>query len=127
MDGGWLARMRWRRLGAWLWPAFVATLVADAVIGSALPSSGESQDVLGAVLAGCFLNLIGVLLLSVPVGAAIRRRRPDLPRLVARNYAGTSVVLAITMALLIAGLVHRPAVIAHQRAMRDAISRAQAF
>lgn len=127
MDGAWLTRMHWRRRGAWLWPAFAAATVADALVGSALPASGETQDLLGAALAGCFLNLIGVLLLSAPVAATMRRLRPDLPKVVARNYAGTLVVSSVTAVLLAAGLIHRPAVIAHQRAMRDAISRAQAF
>ena len=43
MDAAWLARMRWRRRGAWLWPTFAAALVADALIGHALPPAGESQ------------------------------------------------------------------------------------
>jgi len=79
MDGAWLARMRWRRRGAWQWPAFAAVTLADAVIGHALPASGETQTLLAAALAGLVLNLIAVILLSRPLGVAVRRFRPDLP------------------------------------------------
>jgi hypothetical protein len=123
----WLHRMRWRRRGAWMWPAFAAAFVIDGLIGHWLPPSGETQTVLGAALIGLFLNLIGVAVLTVPLGAALRRARPDFPRVVARDYAGTIVVVAITGALLIAGLAHRPSVIAHRAARSDAIKRAQAW
>ena len=127
MEAASLARMRWRRRGAWLWPAFAIATIFDAVVGHALPITGETQTVLAAALAGGFLNLFAVLLLSWPLGAAIRRRRPDMPTVVARDYAGTSAVVAVAATLLILGLVHRPSVIAHRRAMHDAIVRAQAW
>jgi hypothetical protein len=106
-QGGWLARLHWRRRGAWLWPVFVATVVADAIIGHALPPAGESQSLAAAAIAGLVLNLLGVVLLSRPLGALLKRARPDLPSVVTRNYAGTATVFAVTAALLIAGLAHR--------------------
>jgi hypothetical protein len=127
MDGAWLARARWRRRGAWQWPAFAAVTLADAVIGHALPASGETQTLLAAALAGLVLNLIAVILLSRPLGAALRRFRPDLPKVVARDYAATLVVVSVGALLLLAGVIHRPSLLEHQRAMRDAIARAQAW
>jgi hypothetical protein len=127
MEGGWLARLRWRRRGAWLWPAFAAFIAIDAVIGHALPATGESEAVPAAVIAALMLNLLGVLLLSRPLGALLRRKRKDLPGVVARNYAGTGVVVAVGAALLIAGLAHHSSIVANQRAMHDAITRAQAW
>jgi hypothetical protein len=127
MEAGWLARARWRRRGAWLWPTFVAATLADGVIGSALPPSGESETALAAGLAGCVLSLIGIVVLSAPVAAAVRRLRGDLPRVVARDYAGTAIVVAVMLALLVAGILHRPTILAHHRAMQDAIARAQAW
>jgi hypothetical protein len=127
MDGAMLARIRWRRRGAWLWPTFVVATVADAMIGHALPPAGESQTVIGAGLVACFANLLGVLLLSRPLGAVARRRRPDFPTIVARDYGGTTAVFAITALILITGLLHRPSIEAHQRAMQEAIARAQAW
>jgi hypothetical protein len=127
MDSAWLARMRWRRRGAWQWPAFAAVTLADAVIGHTLPASGETQTLLAAALAGLVLNLIAVILLSRPLGAAVRRFRPDLPKVVAKDYAATFVVVSVGALLLLGGLIHRPVLLAHQRAMNDAISRAQAW
>jgi hypothetical protein len=127
MDGAWLSRFRWRRRGAWLWPAFVALTVVDAAIGHLLPPVGEKQSIAAAALGGLVLNLIGVILLSRPLGALLRRRRPDLPWTVARNYGGTLVVALVTVALLGAGLAHRSSITSEQQTMRDAIVRAQAF
>lgn len=122
-----MRRMRWRRRGAWMWPAFGIAVLADALIGHWLPPSGETQTLPAAALAACVLNLIGLVLLSRPIGAVLRRLRPDLPRVVARDYGGTLVVLVVAAALLVTGLLHRPDVIAHRMARNDAIARAQAF
>ncbi len=127
MDGAWVSRWRWRRRGAWLWPTFAALVVVDAVIGHLLPPTGEKESVAGAALAGLVLNLIAVILLSRPLGALIRRRRPDLPATVARNYGGTTAVVLITAALLGAGVAHRSSITSEEQTMRDAIVRAQAF
>jgi hypothetical protein len=127
MDGAWLARLRWRRRGAWLWPTFVAATAFDAVMGHALPQVGESQSVAAGLIMALVLNVLAVLLLSRPLGAALRRRRSDLPVLVARNYGGVGGVIAVAAVLLGVGLLHRPTVLAHQRALQDAITRAQAF
>ena len=122
-----LVRLRWRRAGAWLWPAFVAFTIVDAVIGHDLPPAGSTETLFAAALLGLFLNLLGVLFLSRPLGWALRRVRPDMPRVVARDYGGTIVVLALTATLVLAGVTHRPAIQASQRAMQDAIARAQAW
>jgi hypothetical protein len=122
-----LVRLRWRRAGAWLWPSFVLLTIADAAIGHGLPPAGSTETLFAAALLGLVLNVLGVLLLSRPIGWALRRARPELPRFVARDYAGTFVVMAVTGALLLAGAMHRPAIQAERRAMQDAIVRAQAW
>jgi hypothetical protein len=127
MDGAWLARMRWRRRGAWLWPAFAALTVVDAVIGHLLPPAGETQTLYAAAVLGLVLNLVAVLLLSRPLGGLLRRARPDLPRGVARNYAGTGVIALVTVALFGAGAAHRSSIVNERRSMDDAIVRAQAY
>ena len=88
-----------------LWPAFVAMTVVDGLVGHARPASGDSESVAAGAIAGLLLNLLAVLLLSRPLGALLRRFRADLPSVVARNYAGTSVVFAVTVLLLAAGLL----------------------
>lgn len=134
MDSAWLSRtraryvrMRWRRSGAWLWPAFVTFTVLDAVLGHALPPSGDAETIAAAALLALVANLLGVILLSRPLGLVIRRFRRDLPGVVARDYGGTMVVLSVTAVLLTLGLVHRPQIRARQQAMEDAVARAQAW
>ena len=127
MDGASLHRLRWRLRGAWLWPAFVALTIADAVVGHMLPPAGDGQSVVSAALVALVLNLIAVILLSRPLGAVLRRARGDLPGIVARDYAGTTVIVVIALALLTAGLLHRPTLQAQRSTMYDAIKRAQAY
>jgi hypothetical protein len=127
MDGASLHRLRWRLRGAWLWPAFVALTIADAVVGHMLPPAGDGQSVVSAALVALVLNLIAVILLSRPLGAVLRRSRGDLPGIVARDYAGTTVIVVIALALLTAGLLHRSTLQAQRSTMDDAIKRAQAY
>ena len=127
MDGASLHRLRWRLRGAWLWPAFVALTIADAVVGHMLPPAGDGQSVVSAALVALVLNLIAVILLSRPLGAVLRHARGDLPSIVARDYAGTTVIVVIALALLTAGLLHRPTLQAQRSTMYDAIKRAQAY
>ena len=127
MEGAWLARVRWRWRGAWLWPTFAALTVADGVIGHELPPIGDTQTFVAAVLLGCALNLIGVILLRRPLGALLRRARGDLPRQVAGDYAGTGVVVMVSVVLLVWGLANRSSIIADRNALRDAAARAQAW
>jgi len=130
MDGArpaWLIRMRWRRAGAWLWPSFVVLIVVDGVVGHLLPPAGTTETLVAAGLLGLVLNVIAVILLSRPLGMILRRFRPDMPTVVARDYGGTVVVFAVTIALVSVGLAHRPAIEARQRDISDAIARAQAW
>ncbi len=122
-----LARLRWRRRGAWLWPAFVVVTVVDAVIAHSLPVSGESQSLGGALILAGVVNLIAVLLLSRPLGAVIRHYRTDLPSVVARDYGGRVALGAIAAVTLAAGLAHHSVIVSHRNAMQDAITRAQAW
>lgn len=122
-----LVRMRWRRAGAWLWPTFVALTLADALIGHQLPPAGVTESLAAAALLALVANLLAVLLLSRPLASILRRVRGDLPGVVARDYAGTWVVLAVTATVSAAGLLHRSAIQASERANNDAIARAQAW
>ncbi len=110
-----------------MWPAFVALTVADAAIGHLLPWAGDTQSAVAGALAGLVLNLIGVILLCRPLAWLLRKVRKDLPTVVARDYAGTAVVFAVSAGLLAAGLVNRSAVLSDQRTMADATLRAEAW
>jgi hypothetical protein len=112
-----LTRLRWRLRGAWMWPTFVALTVFDAVLLGALPIAGESgPDFVPGVLLAGFMNLVAVAVIAPLVGLVLRRRRTGLPRMVANDYAGTALVLAVTVVLLAVGLGHRPAI---EEAERD--------
>jgi hypothetical protein len=118
-DSLWVTRMRWRMRGAWLWPSFVALTLLEGIALEVLPIAGDGPGgvVPGVLLAG-FANLIAVATLAPLAGYRLRRRRPDLPRPVADNYAGTALLCAITAVIVALGLVHRPSVVAEQAARR---------
>jgi hypothetical protein len=122
-----LARLRWRQRGAWLWPAFVLLTIFDAALAHALPPTGDSQSFYGAMATALFLNVLAVLLLSRPLGALLRRRRTDLPALIARDYGGRIALALITCVVILAGVLHHPTVVHDRLAKNDAIVRAQAF
>ncbi len=127
MDGAWLARARWRWSGAWLWPTFVLTAALDGLIAHTRPFLGDRQSYAGGVLGGLILNLLAILVCSRALGIVLRRRRPDFPVGVARNYGGTIAVLMVTAAILAVGLARHSAIVNRQRALDDAIVRAEAF
>src|SRR6478735_6517735 len=72
---------------------------------------GEGTDAIGAFLVAGFFNLLAVALLAPAFGWLLRRRRRDLPFMIARDYAGTALLVLTTCGLLAGGLVHRSAVI----------------
>ena len=115
----WLTRMRWRLRGAWLWPAFVALTLAEGVALQVLPIAGDGPGgVLPGVLLAGFANLILIAAVAPVAGHRLRKRRPDLPRVVAQNYAGTALLLAFAAVILAGGLIHRPAVVAAEDDLR---------
>jgi hypothetical protein len=108
-------RLRWRMRGAWQWPAFAALTVADAVLLARLPFRGNGADALGALLLAGFFNLLVVGVAAPLCGLAVRRVRPDLPSVVARDYAGTALLALVTGALVAGGLAHRSDVVEAQQ------------
>ena len=127
MEAAWIARARWRWRGAWLWPAVVVTALLDGIVAVIRPFVGDRQSVAGGVLAGLILNLLAVLLLSRAFGLLLRRRRGDLPSLVARNYGGTIAVVMVTAGLTAAGLARHGGIVERRHALADAVVRAEAF
>jgi hypothetical protein len=114
-----LRRARWRLRGAWQWPTFALVTLADAALLHWLPLAGDGTGWVPALLlAGC-LNLIVVAVLGGLGGWALRRRRPDLPKVVADDYAGTTLIVALAGAFLAIGLAHRPEVVEGREAFAD--------
>lgn len=103
----WRARLRWRWRGALLWPMFVLLTIADAVLLGRLPLAGDSgTGLVPALLLAGFFNLLAVAVVGPLAALLLRRRRPDLPRVVAQDYTGRVALLGVSAALLAGGLAH---------------------
>ncbi len=116
----WRQRLRWRLRGAWQWPVFAVLTVVDAALAAWLPWTGEGADAIGAFLFAAFVNLLAVALVAPLVGMALRRRRRDLPSMIARDYAGTGLLAFLCVVLIAGGVAHRSALNA-ARADRSAV------
>jgi hypothetical protein len=132
----WPRRLRWRLSGAWQWPAFVLLTLVDGVLLVVFPPfAGGPPAVFPGVLLAAFLNLLAVAVVAPLLGLLVRRVRPDLPRLIARDYAGAWLLVGITVAILAGGFAHRSAAAAENarvasvaRAMHDyVLSSAPAY
>ena len=111
MERVWHRRLRWRLRGAWQWPLFLVLTLVDAIVLVLLPAyRGGPEALFPAVLLAGSANLLALVLLAPPLGRLLRRRRPDLPRIVASDYAGATLLVAIAGLAVGAGLLHRSAV-----------------
>jgi hypothetical protein len=118
----WWPRLRWRLRGAWQWPAFIGLTALDTLVIRLLPFYGEGPDLLGAFLLAVFVNLVAVAVAAPLAGLLLVRRRPDLPRIVARDYGGTAMLATAAVALVVAGLAHRSALGGERAAERAALA-----
>jgi hypothetical protein len=127
MDAVSLTRLRWRLRGAWMWPSFVALTLVDGVIAHLLPTAGDRESLIAGWVIALIQTLIAIVVLTPPLGWLVRRRRKDMPKVVARDYAGTAVCVAITLALLAVGIAHHRVVTADKAALEDATARAEVY
>jgi len=102
--------------GAWLWPSFVLVTVLEMGLLHWLPVQGDATGWIAALLVAGTLNLIGIVVVGGIGGILLRRRRPDMPKVVADNYAGTAVLVVVAAGLLTSGLLHRSEIVAHREA-----------
>ena len=109
-------RLRWRLRGAWLWPTFAAATVLEMFLLHWLPVQGDATGWVAALLvAGC-LNLIGVVVVGGLGGVLLHRRRADMPKVVADNYAGMAALALVAAGFVVAGVAHRPSIVAGREA-----------
>ncbi|HZV74895.1 MAG TPA: hypothetical protein VFF79_14360 [Conexibacter sp.] len=128
MERVWATRLRWRLRGAWLAPLLVVLTVGDALLIHYRPLAGDGRTVfVAALLLASFLNLVAVAALAPFVAMTLRRVRPDLPVVVARDRAGVALVLLVTAGLLLGGLLHHGTVVRNANALADAHMRAVAW
>src|SRR4051794_9606115 len=55
--GFWARRLRWRLIGAWRWPIYVAVTILDAAIVNWLPPNGTEALFVPALVISSFANL----------------------------------------------------------------------
>lgn len=127
MEQGWLHRARWRLRGAWLWPTFLLAVLVEGVALTRWPIVGDGQSFPGALLSGLIVSVLAVAAGARPFGALLRRRRPDLPAGVARDYAGTTVVALAAVALVGIGVARHGGIVARRHARHEAVVRAMAY
>ena len=106
---------------------FIVLTLLDGLLVHWLPLTGDSQSPMTGWLIGLFAGLVAIVLAAPALGYLLRRKRRDMPAVVARDYAGAGALTAITIILLVAGLAHRSAITADHRALQDAVARAQAY
>jgi hypothetical protein len=124
----WPARLRWRMRGAWLWPVFLLITPLEGVLFALLPPyAGAPRAVIGGVLVAGFANLFLIAVVAPLVARALRRRRPDLPRVVAADRAGTGLLCGLAAVIVVAGIAHRPAVAAQERDLAAAHAATRDF
>jgi hypothetical protein len=123
----WWPRLRWRLRGAWQWPAFIGLTALDTAVIALLPFYGDGTDAIGAFLLALFINLVAVAVVAPLVGLVVARVRPDLPRIVARDYAGTAALSFAAAAVLAAGLAHRSALAGDRADVRAALAGVHAY
>ncbi len=111
----WRARLRWRLVGATMWPAFGVLTAFEAVALHLRPIAGEETGLVPAFLLSGFLNLAIVAIVAPVGGRLLRRRRPHLPRDIAVDRAGTAFLLALAVTLVAAGLAHHGAVVEEEQ------------
>jgi hypothetical protein len=124
----WLPRLRWRMRGAWQWPVFGGLTLLDAVLLDQLPFYERGPgNFYGALLLAGFINLFAVAVIGPLAGWWLRKRRTDLPRVVASDYAGTAALVAVTISLFCGGLVHRPAVAAENQEVAAVVDSTRSY
>jgi hypothetical protein len=122
-----MSRLRWRLKGALQWPLFLVLTVADAVLLMVLPISGTGPDLASALLLAMFFNLVAVAALGRGVAWWVRRRRPEIPRVVAEDRAGVVLLSLVTAGLVAGGLLHAPGADDAERAVRAEREAVRAF
>ena len=106
----WRSRLRWRWRGALQWPLFLVLTIAEALLLGVLPIAGDAgTDLVPALLLAFFFNLVALAVVAPLVSMRLRRRRRDLPKVVADDYAGAALLGVVAVGLVVGGLMHRPA------------------
>lgn len=107
----WRSRLRWRLRGATMWPVFVVLTVAGGVLIHLRPIAGTETRLMSGLLFVGFANLAIVAVAAPLVGRLVRRARPQLPREIATDRAGTGLLAGFVVLLAVVGTLHHGAIV----------------
>jgi hypothetical protein len=136
-DQFWARRLRWRLIGAWRWPLFLVTTLADAFIVHHLPPTGGKALFFPALFVCSFANLflIGAVAPWLARRTAARQGAPAGPSTfpptnhteVLVDRVASAVLVLATVGLLIAGLGNRRVVVADTNRLEHAGAAVRAY
>jgi hypothetical protein len=106
---------------------YTGAVVAEGFLVHALPISGDRTPVVGGLLLAGVLNLLAVAGVGPVLGTLIRRRRGDLPVVIARDYAGRALIVVVAGALALLGLGNQGRVDAQRRALGEQASAVRLY
>lgn len=106
----WTRRLRWRMRGAWLWPAFFALTLLDALLLVLLPPVRTGVDFPPALIISSFANLFLVGAVAPWLGRRIAQRG-EVPLEVVTSRTATALLALGAVGVLAAGLATRPLVV----------------
>lgn len=119
--------MRWRLSGAWQAPTFVLVTIAEAVLLNRLPIAGDSNGLVAGFLFAGFANLALLAGAAPLAGAVLRRRHPELPRAIAVDRAGTTLMLSLLALFVGLGIAHHPSIVAAEHSDARALQAARRY
>ncbi|UTI64777.1 hypothetical protein NBH00_00880 [Paraconexibacter antarcticus] len=129
-EDGWrdrARRLRWRLSGAWQLPTFAVTTVLGTLVVHWRPFAGTRTDVASAFLLAGFANLVLLAAVAPAAGWLLRRRRPGLPRAIATDHAGATLLAAMLGLFVVLGLAHHGAVVDARHADDRELAAARAY
>jgi hypothetical protein len=113
--------------GAWLWPAFFALTLADALLLHLLPPIRTGVDFPPALIVSSFANLFLVGAVAPWLAKRLSQREDAPPVEVLLSRAGSALLVFGTIGVLAAGLAARPLVVSETEDTEAAASAVRAY
>jgi hypothetical protein len=98
---------------------YTGAVVGEGILVHELPISGDRTPLVGGMLVAGVLNLLVVAGAGPILGMLIRRRRADLPVVIARDYAGRVLIVVVGGTLALLGIGNQGRVDAQRRSLRE--------
>jgi hypothetical protein len=132
----WARRLRWRLIGAWRWPLFLACTLLDAFIVRDLPPTGARALFFPALFIASFGNLVLIGAVAPWLARRIAARQGTPPaasfppanhhEMLVDRVASITLIVA-TLGLLAAGLGNRKVVVAETDRLAHAAGAVRSY